>query len=106
MSRSARWLCGGAPSVRGLRRFILAPRIAPQTPPDAHRGECVRRRRYQKPRIKNVNGYWIAQYRDLAGRKRKVSLGPVKTTRKGEAEEKLSEILEPINAKRDEPSPQ
>lgn len=66
----------------------------------------MRRRRYQKPTIKNVNGYWIAQYRDLGGTKRKVSLGPVKTTRKGEAEQKLNEILAPINARRDAPSPQ
>ena len=65
----------------------------------------MRRRRYQKPKIKNVNGYWIAQYRDLGGTKRKVSLGPVKTTRKSDAEEKLATVLEPINSRRDEPSP-
>jgi integrase len=65
----------------------------------------MRRRRYQKPKIKNVKGYWIAQYRDLGGKKRKVSLGPVKTTKKGQAEERLEEILEPINSKRTEPSP-
>jgi hypothetical protein len=37
--------------------------------------------------------------------KRKVSLGPVKATRKSEAEERLAKILEPINSMRDEPSP-
>src|SRR4029450_11608286 len=36
---------------------------------------------------------------------RKVSLGPVKTTKKSEAEERLAKILEPINSRRDEPSP-
>jgi len=65
----------------------------------------MRRRRYQKPKIKNVKGYWIAQYRDLGGAKRKVSLGPVKATRKSDAEEKLAGILEPINSRRAEPSP-
>jgi integrase len=65
----------------------------------------MRRRRYRKPRVRNVNGYWIAQYRDLASIKRKVSLGPVKSTSKREAEEKLHEILEPINSRLDEPSP-
>jgi integrase len=63
------------------------------------------RRRYQKPKIKNVKGYWIAQYRDLGGTKRKVSLGPVRTTRKSDAEERLATILEPINSRRDAPSP-
>lgn len=66
----------------------------------------MRRRRFQKPKIKNVRGYWIAQYRDLGGRKRKVSLGPVKTTTKREAEEKLGKILGPINATTSEPSPE
>ena len=66
----------------------------------------MRRRRYQKPRIRNVKGYWIAQYRDLGGTKRKVSLGPVKATRKCDAEERLAKILEPINSRRDEPSPE
>src|SRR5450432_2168610 len=65
----------------------------------------MRRRRYQKPKIRNVKGYWIAQYRDLEGTKRKVSLGPVKTTIKSDAEERLATILEPINSRRDEPSP-
>src|SRR6516165_4751885 len=65
----------------------------------------MRRRRYQKPKIRNVKGYWIAQYRDLGGAKRKVSLGPVRATKKSEAEEKLAKILEPVNSRRDEPSP-
>ena len=52
-----------------------------------------------------MDGYWIAQYRDLASIKRKVSLGPVKTTSKREAEERLDKILEPINSRLDEPSP-
>src|SRR6516164_10563707 len=43
----------------------------------------MRRRRYRKPRVKNVNGYRIAQYRDLGGRKRKVSLGPLKVRESG-----------------------
>lgn len=42
------------------------------------------RRRYQKPRITDKGGYWIAQYRDVAGVK--------------EAEERRAKILEPINA--------
>jgi len=62
-------------------------------------------KRYRKPRIKNVKGYWIAQYRDLGGTKRKVSLGPVKAIRKSDAEERLAKILEPINSRRAEPSP-
>ena len=39
----------------------------------------------------------IAQHRDLGGTKPKVSLGPVRTTRKGVAEERLNAILVPIN---------
>jgi len=58
----------------------------------------MRRRRFQKPRVKNKGGYWIAQYRDLEGRKRKVSLGPVGRTKKYDAEAKLARLLEPINA--------
>ena len=57
----------------------------------------MRRRRFQKPKIKNKEGYWIAQFRDLAGIKRKVSLGPVAKTKKYDAEKKLEQILEPIN---------
>lgn len=75
------------------------------TPLDACERKFMRRRRYRKPKIKNVKGYWIAQYRDLGGTKRKVSLGPVKATRKSDAEERLAKILEPINSRRDEPSP-
>jgi integrase len=71
----------------------------------AHERKSMRRRQYQKPKIKNVKGYWIAQYRDLGGTKRKVSLGPVKTTRKSDAEESLATVLEPINSRRDEPLP-
>ena len=59
------------------------------------------RKRYQKPRIKNVGGYWIGQYRDLDGVKRKVSLGPVKRTTKYDAEQKFANILRPVNAKAD-----
>lgn len=55
------------------------------------------RRRFQKPRIKNRAGYWIAQYRDLEGRKRKVSLGPAAKTRRIDAETRLARLLEPIN---------
>jgi len=58
----------------------------------------MRGRRFQKPRVINKKGYWIAQYRDLEGRKRKVSLGPVSKTKKFDAETKLSQILDPINA--------
>ena len=64
------------------------------------------RRRFQKPRIKNKAGYWIAQFRDLEGRKRKVSLGPVARTKKVDAEHKLNRILEPINARLAEPTPE
>ncbi len=60
-------------------------------------------RRYQKPRVRNKGGYWIAQYRDQEGRKRKSSLGPVACTKKSVAEQKLAEILEPINAHLDRP---
>jgi integrase len=56
------------------------------------------RRRFQKPRIRNKGGYWIAQYRDLEGRKRKVSLGPVTRTKKVDAEHKLARLLEPVNS--------
>jgi len=62
------------------------------------------RRRYQKPSVKNKGGYWIAQYRDLDGRKRKVSLGPVGRTTKYDAETRLAGILEPINVRTVEPS--
>ena len=48
----------------------------------------------------------IAQYQDLGGTKRKVSLGPVRTTRKGVAEQRLNAILVPINARRGKPSPE
>ena len=65
----------------------------------------MRRRRFQKPRVKNVKGYWIAQYRDLDGRKRKVSLGPVSKTKKYDAEKELAQLLEPINAIQVNPSP-
>ncbi len=66
----------------------------------------MRKRRYQKPRIRNVGGYWIAQYRDLGGRKRKVSLGPVSKTRKPAAEQQLARILEPINRTAESPGPE
>ena len=62
------------------------------------------RKRYRKPKIKNIGGYWIAQYRDLDGTKRRKSLGPVDKVRKYEAEKKLAVILEPINSA-SEPSP-
>jgi integrase len=74
------------------------------TPSDAHK-DNMRRRGFQKPKIRNVNGYLIAQYRDLAGVKRKVSLGPAKTTRKRDAEEELAKILAPINGRRGGPTP-
>jgi integrase len=63
------------------------------------------RRRFQKPRIKNKGGYWIAQFRDLEGRKRKVSLGPVAKTKKVEAEAKLARLIEPINSHLKDPAP-
>ena len=62
------------------------------------------RRRFQKPRIKNKEGYWIAQFRDVEGRKRKVSLGPVARTKKVDAETKLAKLLEPLNASFAEPA--
>ena len=61
------------------------------------------RRRFQKPRIKNKGGYWIAQFRDLEGRKRKVSLGPVARTKKVDAEIAFARLLEPINNPNGEP---
>jgi len=63
----------------------------------------MRRRRYQKPRIRNVGGYWIGQYRDLGGVKRKTSLGPVATTTKYQAEQQFARILEPINRRSEAP---
>lgn len=62
------------------------------------------RRRFQKPRIKNKGGYWIAQFRDLEGKKRKVSLGPVAQTKKSDAESKLALRLEPINSRLAKPT--
>lgn len=59
------------------------------------------RRRFQKPKIRNKEGYWITQYRDLDGRKRKVSFGPVSRTKKNDAERELARILEPINGARE-----
>ena len=44
------------------------------------------RKRYRKPKVKNVGGYWEAQYRDRDGTKRHKSLGPVDRVRKYEAE--------------------
>ena len=66
----------------------------------------MRRRRFQKPKIRNRGGYWIAQYRDLEGRKRKVSLGPVAITKKFDAELKLARLLEPLNTASAEPDPE
>ena len=63
------------------------------------------RRRFQKPRIKNKGGYWIAQFRDLEGKKRKVSFGPVAKTKKVDAEVKLGRLLEPLNTSLAEPTP-
>jgi integrase len=63
------------------------------------------RRRFQKPRIRNKGGYWIAQFRDLEGRKRKVSLGPIARTKKVDAELMLAQLLEPINSSVAEPTP-
>lgn len=63
------------------------------------------RKRFQKPRIKNVRGYWIAQYRDLEGRKRKASLGPVHRTKKADAERRLTRLLECINSSLEERRP-
>ena len=62
------------------------------------------RKRYRKPKINNNCGYWIAQFRDLDSKKRRISLGPVDKVRKYEAEKKLAKILEPINSA-SEPSP-
>ena len=66
----------------------------------------MRRKRFRKPTIKNKGGYWIAQYRDLDGNKRKNSLGPVCKTRKSEAEARLAAILAPINSRLGAPSDQ
>src|SRR5215468_818308 len=56
------------------------------------------RKRFQRPKARSRGGYWIAQYRDLEGIKRKVSLGPVTKVKGFEAEAKLAKILEPINS--------
>lgn len=56
------------------------------------------RKRYRKPIITNHGGYWSAQFRDLEGGKRHVSLGPVDKVRKFQAEERLARIIEPINS--------
>jgi integrase len=61
----------------------------------------MRSKRYRKPKVKNVDGYWKAQFRDLEGKKRHISLGPAtgpNKVSKNDAELKLKEILEPINA--------
>jgi integrase len=68
-------------------------------------GEFMQRRLFQKPKIRNVGGYWIAQFRDLDGTKRRTSLGPVSKVKKYDAEAKLAKILEPINTRLAEPSP-
>ena len=60
------------------------------------------RKRYRKPKIKNVSGYWIAQYRDRDGGKCRRSLGPVDKVRKYEAEKKLAKILEYRNKATDQ----
>src|SRR5262249_12461420 len=65
----------------------------------------MRRRRFQKPRLRNKGGYWIAQYRDLQGRKRKVSLGPVSKTKKYDAERDVPQFVELINVTPAEPLP-
>src|ERR1035441_8880740 len=105
-------LCAGAVSTNGCKMSngmdteVLSFHHRQKLTPLTHvKGNDMRRRRYRKPKIKNVKGYWIAQYRDLGGTKRKVSLGPVKTTKKSDAEERLATILEPTNSRRDEPSP-
>jgi integrase len=64
------------------------------------------RRRFQKPRIRNKGGYWIAQFRDAEGRKRKVSLGSVARTKKFDAESKLARLIEPINISSGESTPE
>ena len=62
------------------------------------------RKRYQKGTVKPVKGKWIAQWREK-GQKRKRTLGRVSKMTKSEAAAKLAEIVAPINARGQEPTP-
>ncbi len=62
------------------------------------------RRRYQKGTVKPVKGNWIAQWREN-GQKRKRTLGRVSKMTKSEAGAKLAEIVRPINARGQDPTP-
>jgi hypothetical protein len=62
------------------------------------------RKRYQKGTVKLVKGKWIAQWREN-GQKRKRTLGRGPKMTKSEAGTKLAEIVAPINARGQDPSP-
>src|ERR1035441_4320646 len=71
-------LCAGAVSTNGCKMSngmdteVLSFHHRQKLTPLTHvKGNDMRRRRYRKPKIKNVKGYWIAQYRDLGGTKRR-----------------------------------
>ena len=63
------------------------------------------RKRYQKGSVQLVRGKWIAQWRDER-QERKLVLGRKARMRKSEAETKLAEIVAPINARAQEPTPE
>src|SRR5215468_384311 len=54
------------------------------------------RKRYQKGRLKNVEGSWIAQWWE-DGHRRKRTLGRVSKMTKTQVASELAEILSPIN---------
>jgi hypothetical protein len=62
------------------------------------------RKRYQKGTVKLVKGKWIAQWREN-GQKRKRTLGRGPKMTKSEAGTKLAEIVAPINARGQDPTP-
>jgi integrase len=61
------------------------------------------RKRHQKGSLKIRNGNWIAQWWQEGHRRNKV-LGKIRKMTKSEAEDKLADILAPINGDQDSPS--
>jgi hypothetical protein len=61
------------------------------------------RQRHQKGSLKIRNGNWIAQWWQEGHRRNKV-LGKIRKVTKSEAEDKLADILAPINGDQDLPS--
>jgi integrase len=66
------------------------------------RGDLMRKR-HQKGSLKIRNGNWIAQWWQEGHRRNKV-LGKIRKMTKSEAEDKLADILAPINGDQDLPS--